>query len=353
MKKTLFLPCLAALAVLAFGCREKHVEEQPLAPMSVIFETDLGNDIDDAMALDLLYKYMDEGRINLLGVMVNKVEEGAAEYVDIARAWYGYPDVPIGVIREGADCHTDAVNYAACVALMKNEDGTPVFPGTGADISQLPLAVDLYREILSQQPDTSVTVISVGFSTNLARLLDSPADQWSELDGRQLVEKKVRRLVTMAGCMSSSTIPEYNVIKDIPSAQKVAREWPTELITSPFEVGIAIEYPGKSIEEDFSWAEHHPMVEGYKAYLPMPYDRPTWDLTSVLYAVEGMESNGVPYFTVQGPGTIDYTDEAFSVFTPDPAGNRYYLSVDSVKAANVLGHFKEMLVAEPAVFATE
>jgi hypothetical protein len=52
----------------------------------------------------------------------------------------------------------------------------------------------LYREVLAGQPDHSVTIISVGFSTNLARLLDSGSDSYSPLDGRALVAKKVRLL---------------------------------------------------------------------------------------------------------------------------------------------------------------
>lgn len=353
MNCKLVLPALA-LALLAFtGCKDKKVAEGPAEPMPVIFETDLGNDVDDAMAIDLLYKYMDEGRINLLAIMLNKVEDGVADYADILRTWYGYPETPIGIIKEGADCSKDAVNYAAAVAGMTNEDGTPLFQRSAPDSVEFPLAVTLYRQILAQQADTSVTIISTGFSTNLARLLDTPADEYSDLTGAELVEKKVKILVTMAGALANQTTPEYNIIRDIPAASKVFSEWPGPVVTSPFEVGIQINYPGKSIAEDFAWAETHPMVEGYKAYLPMPYDRPTWDLTSVLYAVEGPEVNGVPYFQVQGPGTIEFTPEAYSIFTPDPDADRYYLSVDSLSAANVLGHFKEMLVKVPAVMQPE
>ncbi|MCQ2161985.1 MAG: nucleoside hydrolase [Bacteroidales bacterium] len=351
MKRIFTIAAIAAAALASVCCRQAK-EEEPSGPLSIIFETDMGNDVDDAMALDLLYKYMDEGRINLLGVMLNKVEYGAAEYVDVARVWYGYPDVPIGIIKEGADCSTDAVNYAAAVAGLRNEDGTPLFKRGVEDCSTLPLAVDLYRKILAEQPDGSVTIVSTGFSTNLARLLDSPADEYSELCGKDLVAAKVARLVTMAGCMLNETSPEYNITKDVPSARKVFTEWPTEVITSPFEVGIAINYPGQSIQDDFGWAEHHPMVEAYKAYLPMPYDRPTWDLTSVLYAVEGVCNGDTPYFNVVGPGSIDFTDTGCTIFTPDPHADRYYLSADSLMCANVLGRFKEKMVLEPAAMAS-
>lgn len=349
MKRCFMYGLAVAIGIAGWGCKNKApIREEDPAPMRVIFETDLGNDVDDAMALDLLYKYMDAGKVDLLAVMINKVEDGAVELADIYRTWYGYPDVPIGGIVDGADCSKDGKNYAQAVAEMVDAEGKPLFKRSSADSADYPLAVNLYREILAAQPDTSVTIISTGFSTNLARLLESQADGFSPLDGRELVAAKVKDLVVMAGNIADPTKPEYNVMKDVPAARKVFSEWPTPLVTSPFEVGIAANYPGKSIEEDFNWAPLHPMVEAYKAYLPMPYDRPTWDLTSVLYAVEGVESLGVPYFTLQGPGEISVTDDGCTFFSPDPEANRFYLTVDSVQVANILGHFKEILTTRPA-----
>lgn len=41
-------------------------------PQAVIFDTDMGNDVDDALALAMLYRYSDEGKAKVLGIMVNK-----------------------------------------------------------------------------------------------------------------------------------------------------------------------------------------------------------------------------------------------------------------------------------------
>ncbi len=310
--------------------------------IKVIFETDMGNDVDDALALDMLYKYMDAGKVDLLGVMINKDSEFSPEYVDIMNTWYGYPDIPIGIIHDGAECD-DARNYAQAVCEINGEDGSPAFRRTlKGDYGKLPEAPALYRKILAAQEDNSVTIVSVGFSTNLARLLDTPGDKYSPLDGKELVARKVRLLCTMAGCFDKEDFHEYNVVKDIPAARKVFSEWPTRLVTSPFEVGIAINYPGTSVENDFPWAPTHPMVEAYRSYLPMPYDRPTWDLTSVLYGVEGAS-----FFTESSSGTIEVTDEGSTVFTPSKDGNRYYLMVDSEQAGTIKNHFIEMVTARP------
>ncbi len=341
-----YVICLLFLIAL-YGCISKDQQNAQIVSdaQKIIFETDIGNDVDDALALDMLYKYMDAGDIDLLGIMINKEGVYSPEYTDIMNTWYGYPDVPIGIVLNGADCENDATNYAKCVSLMEDEYGSPLFHRSLKDDSKLPEAHVLYRKILAKQPDHSVTIVSVGFSTNLARLLDTPADDISPLTGKELVVSKVKLLCTMAGCFNNPDLFEYNIVKDIPSAKKVFAEWPTPVVTSPFEVGIAINYPATSIENDFKWALAHPMVEAYKCYLEMPYDRPTWDLTSVLYSVEGSS-----YFSISPAGKIDVTDKGATTFTVDENGNRYYLMVDSVQAQNIKHHFIGLINRQPANF---
>lgn len=337
MKRYLWILAVVAAAMTSCG----KVQEAE-APMAVIIETDLGNDVDDALALDLLYKYQDAGKIRLLAVNLNKEGQAPAEYADILNTWYGYPDIPVGIIREGADCEEDAVNYAKAVVDLKDSLGNPLFARSHPDYDNYPEAVTLYRKLLAEEPDNSVVIASVGFSTNLIRLLETPADEFSELTGKELVEKKVKLLVTMAGCFSDPNLHEYNVVKDIPAAKVIFGEWPTPVVTSPFEVGIQVNYPATSIENDFGWTPAHPVVEAYKAYLPMPYDRPTWDPTAVLYAVEGGD-----WFTVSEPGRIIVTDEGSTLFEADEAGTRRYLSVTEDQAKAILDHFVEVITSEP------
>lgn len=332
MKKTLLLIAIILLA----GCSKP-------SGINLIMETDIGNDVDDALAMDLLYKYHEAGQINLLGVCVNKEGSAPGEFVDILNTWYGHPDIPIGIIRKGAFCENDGVNYAKAVVNLKDDNGKPLFARTLKEYDTLPEAVELYRKILSKAKDKSVTIASVGFSTNLARLLETGPDEYSKLDGKTLVEKKVKLLVTMAGQVSDPEYHEYNIVRDIPAAQKVFSEWPTPIVTSPFDVGCAVKYPATSIENDFAWAGPHPMIEAYKAYKQMPYDRETWDPTAVLYAVEGDK-----WFNVSEPGLIKVTDEGGTIFTPSNDGTRRYLTIDNAQADAIRKHFIEIITTPPA-----
>ena len=77
--KRLFFILLIVPLVLISGCSDKHQDDR----LKVIFETDIGNDVDDALALDMLYKYVEWGQVDLLAVMINKDAPAPAEYMDI------------------------------------------------------------------------------------------------------------------------------------------------------------------------------------------------------------------------------------------------------------------------------
>lgn len=337
MKKIAFL-CAAVLFIGACATPDHKAGAVP----DIILETDIGNDVDDALAVDLAYKFVDKGKMNLLAICINKEGSAPAEFVDILNTWYGYPETPIGVIREGANCEDDAVNYAKAVVNLKNEAGEPAFARSVADYDALPEAPELYRKILSSRKNHSVTIVSVGFSTNLVRLLATGPDQYSKLDGKALVAKKVKALIVMAGCFNNPEIHEYNVWKDVPAAKVIFEEWPTPVIASPFELGIQTCYPGASIENDFGWAPLHPVVEAYKAYLPMPYDRPMWDPTALLYAVDGGK-----WFTVSPLGKVAVSEEGSTIFTEDTPGDRQFLSVDADQARAIVDYFVEVITSKP------
>src|SRR5205085_12679073 len=177
-------------------------------------------------------------------------------------------------------------------------------------------AVALLRRVLQASADGSVTIVQVGFSTNLARLLDSSG-------GRELAAKKVKRLVVMAGDFHGAG-PEYNIKTDIPAAQKLATAWPTPIYWSGFELGATIKYPARSIQRDFGPPGKNPVADAYRLYMPMPYDRETWDLTAALYAVRPDDG----YFSVSPPGRVTVDGRGMTSFRPDPAGGHFILSVN-------------------------
>lgn len=297
--------------------------EPPLrpAPVPLIFDTDIGNDIDDALALALLHALADRNECQLLAVAITKDHPAAARVVALVNRFYGRPSIPIGVVREGKT--RDAGQYL--------EPTLASLPELAAQAKPEPIeATRLLRQALAAAPDGQVVIVQVGFSTNVARLLASAADDLSPLPGTRLVERKCRLLSIMAGNFQDVDQKEYNVITDEPAATKVFAEWPTDIVASGFEIGQAIRYPASSIERDFRYAPDHPIPVAYRHYAKMPYDRECWDLTSALVAVRADRG----YFNLSEPGTIR-VERGLTRFNPSPTGRHRYLKVSPDQAARV------------------
>lgn len=298
--------------------------EEPLARVPLIFDTDIGNDVDDALALGVIHALQTRGHCELLAVTITKDHPLAAPFVDAINTFYGRGDVAIGSVRDGV---TPAQGKFLGLAEVRDGDRLryprDLEPGAAED------AVRVLRRVLARAEDGSVVIAQVGFSTNLARLLDSQPDEFSPLSGSELAARKVKLVSIMAGAFTK--IPdgqgnlgdhrEYNVVEDLPAATKLAREWPTPMVWSGFEIGLAIPYPSRSILEDYRYVLHHPLAEAYHLYLPPPHDRPTWDLTSVLYGV--LPDRG--YFELSPRGRVTVQESGLTTFAEDPEGRDHYL----------------------------
>lgn len=298
-------------------------------PVKLIFDTDMGNDIDDALALGVIHALQSRGECELLAVTLSKDNEFAAPYVDLVNHFYGRGSIPIGVVRDGK---TPKDGDFTRHVVEARDGGELRYPRSLRSGKDAPEAVGLLRKVLAQQPDHSVVVVVVGFSTNVARLLDSRPDEHSSLSGMELVARKCRLLSSMAGLfVKNEKHLEYNVVMDIPSARKVFDEWPTPIVVSGFEIGRAITYPAVSIEQDYGYVKHHPVAEGYRQYMKMPYDRPTWDLTSVLVVVRPDRG----YFDLSEPGKVSVDQEGATTHTPSSNGKHRFLIANSEQIVRV------------------
>jgi purine nucleosidase len=339
------------------------------APINVILDTDVWGDVDDALALAVAHALHDRREINLVAVTISTDDKWCASYVDLVNTFYGDPQIPVGVARGGVDAEAlgrkwpdskvvPAENYTRLLAERKTAQGSRVYPHRLTDGTKASEAVSLLRKVLAAQPDESVVMIQVGYSTNLARLLDSGADANSALNGLDLIRKKVRLLSIMAGSfgeakLNGSTIPkgspEFNVEMDVPSAEKLFSDWPTPIVTSGVEVGWALLYPAQSIEHDYAYVKNHPIAESYHSYhrwssIGWPHDHPTFDLTSVLYAARPDRN----YFSLSKPGRVTVLPDGGSRFDEAENGPHRYLIVSEEQKARAL-EAMVMLASQPPV----
>src|SRR5580658_7991247 len=304
------IPIMACLiANVCFGARP------------VIFDTDMGNDIDDAMALAMLHALSDRGECDLIGVTLTNANPAAVPYIRMLNRFYGRGDLPVGAAIKELKGGSGDGYMAAALRKMPAATASPAEP-----------APAVLRRLLSNAPE-KVVIVQTGFSTNLAALLDLPG-------GAELAKEKVALVVAMAGNFAGGE-PEYNVRIDIASAKAVFERWPTPIVFSGFEIGRELLYPAQSIEHDFTYANPHPIAESYRAYQKMPYNRPTWDLTAALQAVR--PDHG--YFTLSEPGTVRVDEKGVTHFTAGDADRRY-LRLDPAKRAEIL-EILALLSSEP------
>jgi len=297
MRRILMVACL--MANVCFAARP------------VIFDTDMGNDIDDALALAMLHALSDRGECELIGVTLTNANPAAVPYIRMINRFYGRGDLPVGAaIKELKGGAGDGYMTAALGAAPA---------GTASPAEPAPA---LLRRLLAKARE-KVVIVQTGFSTNLAALLDSS-------DGAALAKEKVALVVAMAGNFAGGE-PEYNVRIDVDAAKAVFERWPTPIVFSGYEIGRDLLYPAASIEHDFAYTRPHPIADSYRAYHAMPYDRPTWDLTAALEAVRPEHS----YFGLSEPGAVRVDSNGTTRFAPGQ-GDRRYLRLDPSRRTEIL-----------------
>ncbi|HEU5077731.1 MAG TPA: nucleoside hydrolase [Opitutaceae bacterium] len=253
--------------------------------VKIIYDTDMASDVDDVGALAILHALADRGEAEILACMISSDNESVGPCIEAINTWYGRPDIPIGKVEDLKLAYPvykggEEVPSAYTHAIAK------AFPHKLQRTSDAPRALELYRKILSAQPDRSVVIVSVGFLTNLKNLLNSMPDEFSPLKGEDLVRAKVAQLVCMGGKFPDGRFAngggEYNVAWDTEASVRAINDWPTPAVFSGWEIGNRVRVGSKLAERE----ELNPVRTAY-AFFNNLQDREAWDLTAVLFAVRG------------------------------------------------------------------
>jgi inosine-uridine nucleoside N-ribohydrolase len=313
------------LAMLCF-----HSEAQKNKPVKIILDTDFGNDCDDTGALAILHQMAYLGEAEILATMYPMNDDAGAAAIDAVNTYYGKPNIPIGTYKGDyvyKGKHNDFYNSA----LVNN------FPNDLKSGQRAPDAIALYRKILSEQPDGSVTIVVVGPQRLIADLIASPPDAISKLSGVELVKKKVSKLVSMGAEYPKGD--EWNIKICPDGAKLVAEQWPTPIYYSGFEIGKAIMTGERLITETPSSNpvrmafETNPMVDKNK-------NRHSWDQTAVLFAVRGLRD----YWTMAS-GTLQISEDGKNNWSPTGKNHFYLIAKKPVEEMKKL--IEDLMVAAP------
>jgi inosine-uridine nucleoside N-ribohydrolase len=291
-------------------------QAQKTKPFPVIFDSDMGPDYDDVGAITLLHAFADSGYINILATVANTKYEGVAAVFNVLNTYFKRPGLPIGVPKSKALELKDSQHWTDTLLLK--------YPHKIKRNDEVLSAIEVYRKSLASQPDGSVTIITVGFLTNLADLLQSHPDKYSKLTGKELVRKKVKQLVCMAGSFPAGN--EFNVRMDAASSKIVFENWETPILFSGVEIGMKIK-TGLPLVNDRS-IKNSPVKDVFRISIPLsPQDsagRMSWDETAVVIAVKGYK----PWWNIQ-TGKIKIADDGSNTWENGSSLHSYLIELQS------------------------
>lgn len=327
--KTVFslLPVLLLMAGITKIANAQQVNELQY----VIFDTDVGGDVDDAGALAVLHALADKGNIEILAIGVVIGHEAAVPFVHAVNTWYGRPELPIGTIKGTAPYSRDE--------YMLQVIGEYPYTLTR---DKAPDVVQLYRKVLAEQPDNSVTLVTVGPATNIYNLLLSGPDIFSPLTGVELMRRKIKFYA--AGGNGNSGLPNgrcgFNYYTDLVSANGELSLLPSDFPTV-FAGGSG---PKLRIGSVFNQVRtDHIIRKSYEAYFKgTAKDRQTWDQLRVIYGcMPSMRS----LWDTSRAGRIDVGMDSIITWTAHPARNHSFAYVNDLDSMRKI--LTELMTYDP------
>jgi hypothetical protein len=278
-------------------------------PVKVFFDIDMETDCDDAAALAILHALADRGECEILATVVSVRDPWSVATVDVINTYYGRTNLPLGIVK-GAGV-LEKSKFAARIATE--------FPHRITDTNNIPDATLVYQ---------SVTIVTVGYLTNLKNLLQLPARD-GHLSGADLIRAKVTKWVCMGGnfigkpAKDDLKLGNVNFQRDAASALYTIKNWPAAVplvlvgreigsVPSGLQIGINLT----------KTPTNNPVRRAYALYFDgQQRSRHVADPTTVLYAVRGLRN----YWEIETKGHMDLHEDMTFEWRSEEGRNQSYL----------------------------
>ena len=284
----------------------------------VILDTDMGSDCDDAGAMAVLHRLASKGEVELLGVIFSSAKNRYGVGVcDAINTYYGKGDLCLG-----QNLHDDVGDprdfYSKMIATNTSLYGHDVIDAC-LDM------VSAYKLMLKEQPDHTVTLITVGHPIGLVHLMRDD-------EGADLVERKVTRWVAMGG-------GGWNLCKNgmADTMAELLENWPGKLYLSSHGATVItgnIKLPHTP--------KNNPVRKAYEAFIwnCLEKGRPSWDQIAVLYAIRPQ------LFKVDSMGSVEQRKDK-TVHWNSETNNPNHYRVRPAISDTALRDMIEDLMSEP------
>ena len=362
-RKIGLLPKLAMFVLFLIGLSPviKAEEEPKREPVKIILDTDMLTDFDDVGALACLHALADAGECEILATVSCTRSNRSVAAVEVINGYYGRADLPVGCAKEigvsGGGPNWDPKKSLAEGGHLKYVKLAADYPQwvRHLDSDDAPDANIVYRRALASAPDNSVVICSIGFITNLRRLLETQPDDISPLDGKSLVARKVRKWVAMACRYPSGA--EYNSRWDWESSKIAFENWPTPIVFSDFQYGLDV-FAGRAVAD--MEGPRNPIKDVFKGNIPSREEiakepgrqllrefgmggRSAWDETAVLAAVRGEEK----YFNLHRGEFRMIDDKGNDRWEPDEENGKHIRITEKLNKTEVGKIIDELICRGP------
>ena len=299
-------------------------------PLSIILDTDIQGDADDVGAVAMLHALADRGEAEILAMGVSCKNPWSPLCLDALNAYYGRPQIPIGVVKGPAFYKQS--RYAKTVAEE--------FPHRLRSADDAPDAALLYRQILHKQEDGTVVMVSIGQLTNFSNFLKTAADEHSDLTGLELAKRKVRIWICMGGKIPDGS--EANFVHDGPAAEFAVTNWPTPIVFSGYEIGKRVLTGGRFREQPAA----SPARRAFEVFNRLK-SKASFDQTAVLYAVRGLDGGLDDLWDVVSKGHMHVRKDGTNQWKLQPDKDHAYL-VEKASPIAVARVIEDLMLEAPA-----
>ncbi|MGB0920386.1 MAG: nucleoside hydrolase [Alphaproteobacteria bacterium] len=273
----------------------------------IILDTDMGNDVDDVLALAVLHSLHQKGRIILDSILVSKDAEKAPIFTELFGLKCGSP-VPVAKADRGIAIPFETYLHLTGIFLERD-------PKTKVKLSkEYPAASTLLKERLEAAEDKSIDLLTIGFLSNIGDFLKDEANV-------ALFNQKVARIFMMAGNYEKKQ-PEFNVMMDIPSFKLTLEKFDGPVTFVGFELG-RVRYPETSIRRLYEEGVHEMLWLSYFSYADRPHHRQTWDPLTALVASGCFEDS----FGLSKPGEVTVEGNGVTVHKPQEDGRHRFVTL--------------------------
>jgi hypothetical protein len=312
------------LTLSSLACKKDMNSERKI---KIIFDTDIGSDCDDAGAMAVLHKLADYEEVEILGVIfssnANKFGTGTCAAIN---TYYGRDYLPLGQLHDSVTIGDPGDSYSKYIAQSTNIYGHTI-------IDSITESTLIYKELLKNQPDSSVTIITVGHPVALFHLIN-------DREGEALVKQKVQRWVAMT---HTDTIPktDWNFGKNgcAPFVTELLKLWPTQIFFS----GAG----EKIITGNNKLPETDPLNPVKKAYQlwgnnALLKGRCSWDQIATLFAARP------DYFKTE-KGSLIQTDSFETVWNPNFINKNHFRVIPVISDCELEMIIEDLMSGPPLI----